>query len=146
MDGAAAIEAARENGRHLPGVPLPSEVEVTADEGRVAAARELVVMAVPSAHMRAEAVRISSMIRPDTVLLSVAKGIERGSLLRMSEVLAAEVPIDPMRICALSGPNLAGEIAAGPAGKRGHRRVRRRGRCPCRGPHGWAGIPAVPQS
>ncbi len=111
--GAATIEEARENVRHLPGVPLPVEVQVTADEGRVAAARELVVVAVPSAHMRAEAVRISSMIRPDTVVLSVAKGIERGSLLRMSQVLAAEVPIDPSRICALSGPNLAGEIAAG---------------------------------
>ncbi len=113
VDGAAAIESARENGRHLPGVPLPDQVQVTADEGRIAAARELVVMAVPSVHMRAEAVRISSMIRPDTVLVSVAKGIERGSLLRMSEVLATEVPIDPLRICALSGPNLAGEIAAG---------------------------------
>ena len=43
----------------------------------------------------------------------MAKGIERGSLARMSEVLCAELPIDPTRVCALSGPNLAAEIAAG---------------------------------
>ena len=86
---------------------------VTADEGRVAAARELVVMAVPATHMRQAAIRIASMVRPDTIVVSVAKGIERGSLARMSEVLCAELPIDPARVCALSGPNLAAEIAAG---------------------------------
>ena len=110
---AAAISDARENTAHLPGVRLPEDVLVTADDGRLAAARELVVMAVPSAHMREAAARISSMIRPDTIIVSVAKGIERGTLARMSQVLCAEMSIDPVRVCALSGPNLASEIAAG---------------------------------
>ncbi len=113
VEAAAAINDARENGAHLPGIRLPDEVLVTADEGRLAAARELVVMAVPAAHMREAAVRISSMIRPDTIVLSVAKGIEQGSLARMSQVIRAEIPIEATRICALSGPNLAAEIAAG---------------------------------
>lgn len=116
-DAAAAITAARENSAHLPGVPLPEAIEVTADEGRVSAARELVIMAVPAAHMRATAIRISSLVRPEAVVLSVAKGIEAGSLARMSEVLAAELAIPPGHIAALSGPNLAPEIARGmPAG------------------------------
>ena len=113
VETAAAIAGARENVAHLPGLRLPDVVLVTADDGRLAAARELVIVAVPAAHMRSTAARIASMIRPDTIILSVAKGIERGSLLRMSEVLAAELPIDPRRVCALSGPNLASEIAAG---------------------------------
>jgi glycerol-3-phosphate dehydrogenase (NAD(P)+) len=112
-ESAAAIGAARENRAHLPGVRLPDDVQVTADEGRLAAARELVVMAVPATHMRAAALRISSMIRPDAIVVSVAKGIEGTSLLRMSQVLCAELAIDPVRVCAMSGPNLAGEIAAG---------------------------------
>ncbi|MEZ4596440.1 MAG: hypothetical protein R3C32_06095 [Chloroflexota bacterium] len=45
--------------------------------------------------------------------LSVAKGLEAGSLARMSEVLAAELPMDPGRIAALSGPNPAPEVAWG---------------------------------
>lgn len=96
---------------------LPDAVTVTADEGVVAAARELVVMAVPAAHMREAAVRIASVVRAETVVLSVAKGIEAGTLARMSEVLVAELPIAPDRVAALSGPNLAPEVARGlPAG------------------------------
>ena len=113
VPAAAAIASARENAAHLPGVRLPDEVLVTADDGRLAAARELVLIAVPAAHMRETAARISSMVRPDTIVVSVAKGIERGSLARMSQVLCEELPIEPVRVCALSGPNLASEIAAG---------------------------------
>ena len=113
VEMAAALSDARENVTHLPGVRLPEQVLITADDGRLAAARELVVMAVPAAHMRETAARIASMIRPDTIVVSVAKGIERGSLARMSQVLCAEMPIDPARVCAMSGPNLASEIAAG---------------------------------
>ncbi len=114
---ATRLATTRENAAHLPGVPLPEGVLVTADEGLVSAARELVVMAVPSAHMRAAALRISSLVRTEAVVLSVAKGLEAGTLARMSEVLAAELPVPHHHIAALSGPNLAPEIARGlPAG------------------------------
>jgi len=114
---ATSLAAARENAAHLPGVPLPEGVRVTADEGLVSAARELVVMAVPSAHMRSAALRISSLVRAEAVVLSVSKGLEAGTLARMSEVLAAELPVPRHHIAALSGPNLAPEIARGlPAG------------------------------
>ena len=110
---ASEIAATRQNGTHLAGVILPAQVVVTADEGLISAARELVVMAVPSAHMRHAAERISSMVRPEAVVLSVAKGLEAGSLERMSEVIASALPVDRSRIAALSGPNLAPEIARG---------------------------------
>ncbi len=110
---ARAIRADGENRRHLPGVPLPSAVEVTADEGRLSAARELVVMAVPSAHMRAIAIGVASMLRPEAVVLSVAKGLEARSLARMTEVLVTELPVPPGRLAVLSGPNLAPEVARG---------------------------------
>lgn len=114
---AAAIATAHENTAHLPGVSVPGGVMVTADEGLLSAARELVVMAVPAAHMRDAAIRISSAVRSEAVVLSVAKGLEAGSLARMSEVLASELPVDRAHIAALSGPNLAPEIARGkPAG------------------------------
>lgn len=103
----------RVNARHLPGIPLPEAVQVTADDSALGAATELVVVAVPSQHLRATVARLAPRIAPGTVLLSVAKGIEHGTLARMSEVIAAEVPSAAGRIAALSGPNLAPEIARG---------------------------------
>ncbi len=67
----------------------------------------------PLSVFRSEASRIASSVHPEAVLLSVTKGIEQGSLLRMTEVLAEVVPAAAGRIGALSGPNLALEIARG---------------------------------
>ena len=113
-DRAAAerISAARENERRLPGVRLPDVVSVTADPAQLASA-ELVVFAVPSAHLRAVAGRVAPSIPSAAAVLSVVKGIESRSLMRMSEVVADAGSISPRRIAALSGPNLASEIARG---------------------------------
>jgi glycerol-3-phosphate dehydrogenase (NAD(P)+) len=110
---ARVLTAARENERHLPGHRLPDQIEIGADPGALATADELVVVAVPSAVMRLEAERWGAQINADAVVLSAAKGLERGSLLRMSEVLTQSIPAAAGRIAALSGPNLALEIAAG---------------------------------
>lgn len=103
----------RENGRYLPGHELPDDVEVSADPGSLSPAAELVVFAVPAAAMRESARRVAGAIHPSAVLVSVAKGIERGTLARMTEVLAAEIPAARDRVAAMSGPNLAIEIARG---------------------------------
>jgi len=79
----------------------------------IADAHRLVVMAVPASAIRNAAERIGAHLHPDAVLLSVTKGLEQGSLLRMTEVLAAVTPGAVGRIGALSGPNLALEIARG---------------------------------
>ena len=112
-EAAARIDGARENERRLPGVKLPENVVVTADPNALAGAAHLVIYAVPSAHLRATVERTAALV-PDTAdILSVVKGLERGSLLRMSEVIVAAGGFAPRRIAALSGPNLAGEIARG---------------------------------
>ena len=112
-EAARAMVETRENVRHLPGFRLPVEIEIGADPAALSEASELVIVAVPSAGLRSEAARIGAHVHPDAVLLSVTKGLERGSLLRMSQVLAEEVPAASGRIAAMSGPNLALEIARG---------------------------------
>jgi glycerol-3-phosphate dehydrogenase (NAD(P)+) len=113
---AERLQADRENARYLPGVSLPEDIVVTADPATLTAASQLVVIAVPSTAFRETATATADAVPPDTVLLSVAKGLEQGTLLRMTEVLAEVLPDVPGR-AALSGPNLALEIARGlPAG------------------------------
>lgn len=110
---AAELRGTRENRRYLPGVRFPEALHVTGDPAVLGEASELVVFAVPSAVMRETARRTAGWISDRAVLLSVAKGIERDSLCRMSEVLVEEIPAARDRIAALSGPNLALEIARG---------------------------------
>jgi glycerol-3-phosphate dehydrogenase (NAD(P)+) len=106
-----------ENRRYLPGVALADGITVTADAAALASAIELVVLAVPSAAMRPTIVRLAAHLSARAVLLSVAKGIERETLLRMTQVIAEEVPAAAERVAVLSGPNLALEISRGlPAG------------------------------
>lgn len=110
---AERIERTRRNERRLPGVELPRELTATADDDAIVGATELVVLAVPSAHLRATLERLGPRIPASADVLSVVKGLEARSLLRMSEVIAEAGAIAPHRIAVLSGPNLALEIARG---------------------------------
>ncbi|MDQ3938878.1 MAG: NAD(P)-dependent glycerol-3-phosphate dehydrogenase [Chloroflexota bacterium] len=110
---AREVAEARQNRRYLPGINLPVEVDVTADAAAVASAGELVVFAVPAGAMREVAGRVGPYLRDESVVLSVAKGIEHGTLLRMTQVLAEVIPEAKGRTAAMSGPNLALEIARG---------------------------------
>jgi glycerol-3-phosphate dehydrogenase (NAD(P)+) len=112
-DQARQLLGERRNERYLPGVTLPVEIEITADAAALEGASELVILAVPSRAMRASAERVRDHLNPDAVLLSVAKGLEERSLLRMTQVLAEVMPDAAGRIGAMSGPNLAREIARG---------------------------------
>lgn len=111
--GAARIRSQGCNSRYLPDVAIPAGVVVTADPGALETADRLVLMAVPSRAMRAVAREVASHLRREAVLVSVAKGLEQDTLLRMTQVLAAEIPALAGRLAALSGPNLATEIARG---------------------------------
>jgi glycerol-3-phosphate dehydrogenase (NAD(P)+) len=112
-DLANDISASHRNERRLPGVVLPDAVHATADPGVLADSVEMVIFAVPSRHLREIVRRVSPALAPGVDILSVAKGIEPGSLMRMSEVIADAAGVPAARIAALSGPNLAGEIARG---------------------------------
>jgi glycerol-3-phosphate dehydrogenase (NAD(P)+) len=105
----------RENRRYLPGVVFPPNVRVASDEAYLAEPHRAYLLAVPSAHLRDTIRRLAASLDPNAALLSLVKGIEEDSHLRMSEVIAEELP--GRRVAVLSGPNLAREIAAGkPAG------------------------------
>ncbi|HLG11643.1 MAG TPA: 2-dehydropantoate 2-reductase N-terminal domain-containing protein, partial [Dehalococcoidia bacterium] len=108
---ADSINAARENARHRPGLKLPSNVTATIDPEAVATA-DAVVLAVPSASLRANLTRLAPAISPASSVLSATKGIEPESCLRMSQVVES-FGIEAVRVLVLSGPNFAGEIAAG---------------------------------
>jgi len=110
---AARIQEARENTRRLPGIALPSGIEVTADPSALVAAEDLVIFATPSSYLRPTVERVAPDVPASADLLSVVKGLEPGTLLRMTEVIVAAGGFGRRRLAALSGPNLAGEIARG---------------------------------
>jgi glycerol-3-phosphate dehydrogenase (NAD(P)+) len=107
------INATRRNERRLPGIDLPEALSATADVRALAGCADLVIFAAPSSHVRSVAEAAAPHIPATADVLSVVKGLERRSLLRMSEVIADAGGIDSARIAALSGPNLASEIARG---------------------------------
>jgi glycerol-3-phosphate dehydrogenase (NAD(P)+) len=102
------------NSRYLAGVALPPELRASADLEAVCAGATVVVMAVPSHGYRAVLERASPVIGRDVPVVSLAKGIEQGSLLRMSEVtLEVLAHHSRDRVAVLTGPNLAQEVAQG---------------------------------
>ncbi len=108
---AARIQESRRNEARLPGIDLPPTLVATADPAAIRTAVDLVVFATPSAHLRATVSSVASHLDPAADLLTVVKGLELESLLRMSEVIADAGGVPAARIAALSGPNLAAEIA-----------------------------------
>ncbi|MGA8208951.1 MAG: NAD(P)H-dependent glycerol-3-phosphate dehydrogenase [Nocardioidaceae bacterium] len=105
------INEKRENSDYLPGVELPPSVSATHDPERTLAGAEFVVLAVPSQTLRTNLAEWADLIPRDAVLVSLMKGVELGTLKRMSEVIADVTGAGPDRIGVLSGPNLAKEIA-----------------------------------
>jgi glycerol-3-phosphate dehydrogenase (NAD(P)+) len=109
------LATVRENRRYLPGIVFPPNIRIVSDETYLGEPHRFFVLAVPSAHLRGSLQRLRERLYPDAALLSVVKGIEEGTHLRMTQVIAQELP--GRRVAVLSGPNLAREIAAGkPAG------------------------------
>lgn len=111
------IREERENRPFLPGVRVPGAVRPTTDLPEAVAGRTIVAFAVPSQHLRSVAEAARPHLAPGAFLVSLAKGVERETLLRMTEVLAAVAPAFGDRVAALSGPTFAREVAQGkPAG------------------------------
>jgi glycerol-3-phosphate dehydrogenase (NAD(P)+) len=108
---AARIRETGRNETRLPGIDLPPTVIATADPAAIAGATDLVVFAAPSAHLRATTEGCAPYLAETAALVSVVKGLERDTLLRMSQVIAEAGGLPPARVAALSGPNLAAEVA-----------------------------------
>lgn len=110
---AAAINSDHENHDYLPGVELPGPLVATVDLAAAVAEAAVVVFAVPSHGFREVAAAASSDISSEAIVVSLSKGVERGSQLRMTQVCAEVLAVAPERIGVLTGPNLAREIALG---------------------------------
>ena len=108
---AVEINTRHTNSRYLRETQLPVNITSSSDPREVLAGADLVVLAVPAQSLREQLRSFRDAIEPDAVLISLMKGLERDSDARMSEVISAEIDIEPERIAVLSGPNLAMEIA-----------------------------------
>ena len=107
---AAAMAGSRENVAYLPGITLPAALRPTGDVAEAIDGAEFLVTAVPSHGLREVARAASQHLPRACALVSATKGLEEGSLLRMSEVLRSELP-EAGEIIALSGPSFAAELA-----------------------------------
>jgi glycerol-3-phosphate dehydrogenase (NAD(P)+) len=110
---AAAMQQQRENALFLPGFRFPAALRVIADIAEAARGRDMLLLVTPSQRMRENARLLAPYVGDETILVSASKGIEVGSLKRMTEVIAEELPQAQERVAALSGPNIAREIAEG---------------------------------
>lgn len=108
---ADAINEKRENLDYLPGIELPAEIRATHDPEEALRDVSVVVLAVPSQSLRSNLEHWAEHIPPDAVLMSLMKGVELGTTLRMSEVIEQVAGIGDDRVAVLSGPNLSREIA-----------------------------------
>jgi len=102
------LRSTRENIDYLPGFKLPDNVQVTS-EARDCEKSALIVFVVPSTAFRTIAEQFREIIATDAVLLSCTKGIEHGTGMRMSQILAENFCDN--HVAVLSGPNLAVEVA-----------------------------------
>ena len=111
-DQADLIRKKHQNPQFLPGVVLPSEIKITTDIEVSCHERDMIVAAVPSQFLRSVLQRIAHLDLQHTVICNVAKGIENGSLMTMSEVLL-DVLMHERRenIAILSGPSHAEEVS-----------------------------------
>ncbi len=105
------ITISKRNSDYLPGINLPRNLRSSPFLDEVLRDATQVYVSVPSQVLRANLEDAASHIPDDAIVVSLMKGVERGTLLRMSQVIEQTLSIDPARIAVASGPNLALEIA-----------------------------------
>jgi len=99
------------NGDYLPGVKLPANLTASTDAAEVLKGAAQVYISVPSQSLRENLEAWGSKVEPVAILVSLMKGVEKDTGLRMSEVIAQVTGFDEDQIAVVSGPNLAAEIA-----------------------------------
>ncbi|KFF60361.1 glycerol-3-phosphate dehydrogenase [Cryobacterium sp. MLB-32] len=108
---AREISEGRRNSDYLPGVNLPVGLRATSRLDLALAGAEYVFVSVPSQSLRENLIAAEPYLAPNVTVVSLMKGVERSTGMRMSTVIEQVLPIAPERIAAISGPNLALEIA-----------------------------------
>ena len=110
---AKAVNDDHVNPAYLPGLRLPEELPATSDLGEAVSEADLLVVGVPTSGFRSVLEEAKAFVRPWVPVVSLAKGLERGSYLRMTEIIKEVLPGHPA--AALTGPNIAREIVEGKA-------------------------------
>jgi glycerol-3-phosphate dehydrogenase (NAD(P)+) len=108
-----SISRRQTNEKFLPGHLIPEAVAVSSELERVVEGAEILVSVMPSQHCRALFERMRPLLPPEILVISATKGLEEGSLLRMSEVIRLVLKRESAAIGALSGPSFAQEVARG---------------------------------
>ena len=109
---ARAVREQRCNPEYLPDVVLPHALHATDDADEALQGATTVVLALPAQRLRAHLADWRARLPAGVTLVSLAKGVEAGTLQRMSEVIVEATGTDPSCVVVVTGPNLAGEIAA----------------------------------
>ena len=110
---AAEINERHTNSRYLSAALLPQGLTATADLEEAVSDADVLVTGIPAQSLRGVLVEIAPLVRPWIPVVNLAKGLERGTRKRMTEVIFDVMPGHPAG--ALSGPNIAGEVARGMA-------------------------------
>jgi glycerol-3-phosphate dehydrogenase (NAD(P)+) len=110
---ADAINTVHRNPGYFSDIELPSSLTATTDPAAALDGADFLVLSIPAQSLRVNLAVWAPHIGPDTVIVSLMKGIELGSGLRASQVIAQVTGVPAERIAVLSGPNLAREIMAG---------------------------------
>lgn len=105
------IRATGENGDYLPGISFPKELVVTTDMNEMGSDQQIVVSAVPSQITRLVVENVKKVVNQDAVWVTVSKGIENNTYLRISQVIHELAGLPNEKIVALSGPSHAEEVA-----------------------------------
>jgi glycerol-3-phosphate dehydrogenase (NAD(P)+) len=108
---AREITESKRNSDYLPGINLPRNILGFSKIEKVLDDAEQVYLSVPSQSLRENLLAARELIPSDAIVVSLMKGVEKGTGLRMSEVIVQTLEIDPDRVAVVSGPNLALEIA-----------------------------------
>jgi len=110
---AERLGATRRNDAYLPEAVLPDGVRVTSDPVDALTGADLVVLAVPSIGLAEQLRSWGALVPPGATIASLTKGLDTSGSRFASEVIVDELGCDPDRVVAVSGPNLAGEVAQG---------------------------------
>ena len=109
---AELIRITRENPPFLPGIWVPESITITSELEKSVDGAEIIVCAVPSQYLRSVVTRLKGRSWDKTIVVNVAKGIENGSLMTMSEMLHDAIPGLPEgSVATLSGPSHAEEVS-----------------------------------
>jgi len=108
---AREISQSKRNSDYLPGINLPRSLWASDKLHEVLDGAEQVYLSVPAQSLRENLRIVRELIPEDALIVSLMKGVEKGTGARMSEVILQELGVDPQRVAVASGPNLALEIA-----------------------------------